>query len=76
MAILHRFYCILLSLIPDPVGEILANMTTKRSKAKVMEKILNLGLVEDRKDLYKRRGSKAARRSRRGRGGDSSDDGK
>ena len=51
-------------------------MTTKRSKGKVMEKILNLGLVEDRKDLYKRRGSKAARRSRRGRGGDSSDDGK
>ena len=56
------------------MGEIIANMSTKRSKAKVMEKILSLGLVEDRKDLYKKRGSKSGRRSRKRRGGDDSDD--
>ena len=42
----------------------------------MMEKILSLGLVEDRKDLYKKRGSKNRRKSRRGQGGDGSDDGK
>ena len=51
-------------------------MSAKRSKPAVMEKILSLGLVEDRKDLYKKRGSKNRRKSRRGRGGDGSDDGK
>ena len=48
-------------------------MSTKRSKAAVMEKILSLGLVEDRKQLYKKRGGKGRRKSRRGQ--DDSDEG-
>ena len=57
----------------DPVGEIISNMTTKRGKAAVMEKIVSLGLVDDRKQLYKRRGGKGRRKSRRGQ--DSGDEG-
>lgn len=39
----------------DPVGNIISNMSEKRSKAKVIEKLCALDLVSDRKDLYKRR---------------------
>lgn len=41
--------------ITDPVGNIISNMSEKRSKAKVIEKLCALDLVSDRKDLYKRR---------------------
>ena len=57
----------------DPVGEIIGHMTTKRGKAAVIEKILSLGLVDDRKQLYKKRGGKSRRKSRRGH--DSGDEG-
>ncbi|KAK3595063.1 hypothetical protein CHS0354_043159 [Potamilus streckersoni] len=43
----------------DPVGNIVSNMSIKRSKAKVIEKVLQLGLVEDRKQLYKKRSHKS-----------------
>ncbi|KAL3836515.1 hypothetical protein ACJMK2_021941 [Sinanodonta woodiana] len=46
----------------DPVGNIASNLSIKRSKAKVIEKVLQLGLVEDRKQLYKKR----SRKSRKG----------
>ncbi|XP_062584373.1 protein timeless homolog [Saccostrea cucullata] len=39
----------------DPVENIISNMTEKRSKSKVVEKLLSLELVSDRKELYKRR---------------------
>lgn len=39
----------------DPVGSIVGMMSVKRSKHKVIEKILELGLVMDRKELYKKR---------------------
>ncbi|XP_022340668.2 protein timeless homolog [Crassostrea virginica] len=39
----------------DPVGNIVSNLTEKRSKAKVIEKLCALDLVVDRKDLYKKR---------------------
>lgn len=45
----------LLKFVTDPVGNIVSNMEVKRSKGKVMEKILELELVEDRKELYKKR---------------------
>lgn len=52
----------LLKFVTDPVGNIVSNMEVKRSKGKVMEKILELELVEDRKELYKkRRGGKQKR---------------
>ena len=57
----------------DVLGNILNGMTEKRSKAKVIEKLMGLGLVQDRKELYKKRGKGGARR-RRGRHGNSDDD--
>ena len=39
----------------DPVGEIISRLTVSRSKPKVIEKILELNLVADRKELHKRR---------------------
>ncbi|XP_060068073.1 protein timeless homolog [Ylistrum balloti] len=39
----------------DPLGSIIAHMEVKRSKSKVIEKLFSLGLVKDRKELYKRR---------------------
>lgn len=41
--------------ISDPVGEIIANLTVARSKVKVVSKILELGLVSDKKELRKKR---------------------
>ena len=46
----------------DVVGAILPLLTVKRSKAKVVEKLLGLELVSDRKALYKRRQRKKAGR--------------
>ncbi|XP_053408285.1 protein timeless homolog isoform X2 [Mercenaria mercenaria] len=50
----------------DPVGAIIPEMCKKRSRPKIMEKLLSMGLVSDRKELYKKRGKSGARsRSRR-----------
>ncbi|XP_066299874.1 protein timeless homolog isoform X1 [Branchiostoma lanceolatum] len=46
----------------DPVGDIISEMTEKRSKKKVVEKLLALGLVSDRKDLYKKRRRKGGKK--------------
>ncbi|KAL4229316.1 hypothetical protein ACF0H5_012358 [Mactra antiquata] len=56
----------------DPVGSIMSEMCKKRSRPKIMEKLLSMGLVSDRKELYKKRG-KSGGRSRRGDNSDSSD---
>ncbi|XP_071101341.1 protein timeless homolog [Haliotis cracherodii] len=53
----------------DPLGNILSNLTNKRSKAKVIEKLINLSLVNDRKELYKKRKRKSDKA-----GSDSEDD--
>ncbi|XP_038077743.1 protein timeless homolog isoform X2 [Patiria miniata] len=61
----------------DILGNIMNGMTEKRSKAKVMDKLLGLGLVQDRKELYKKRGGGKggkAEKKRRGRRGNSDDD--
>ncbi|XP_072522600.1 protein timeless homolog isoform X2 [Salminus brasiliensis] len=39
----------------DILGNILKRLTAKRSKARVVDKMLSMGLVSDRKDLYKKR---------------------
>ncbi|KAL5009791.1 hypothetical protein ScPMuIL_012096 [Solemya velum] len=39
----------------DPVGNILENMTVRRGKAKVLDKILSMGLVHEKRELYKKR---------------------
>lgn len=43
----------------DIVGRIMDNMSLRRPKHRVVEKILELGLVEDRKQLRKKRAKKA-----------------
>ncbi|KAI4891573.1 hypothetical protein NFI96_016569 [Prochilodus magdalenae] len=40
---------------PYVLGNILKRLTAKRSRARIVDKILSLGLVSDRKDLYKKR---------------------
>uniref|UniRef100_A0AAR2M4H9 Timeless circadian clock n=1 Tax=Pygocentrus nattereri TaxID=42514 RepID=A0AAR2M4H9_PYGNA len=39
----------------DVLGNILKRLTAKRSRARVVDKILSLGLVSERRDLYKKR---------------------
>lgn len=39
----------------DVLGNILKRITAKRSRARVVDKILSMGLVSDRKELYKKR---------------------
>ncbi|KAI5614487.1 protein timeless-like isoform X1 [Silurus asotus] len=47
----------------DVLGNILQRLTAKRSKARVSDKIISMGLVSERKELYKkRRRSTAAKR--------------
>lgn len=39
----------------DTLGNIMKNITAKRSKARIIEKLISMGLVSDRKELYKKR---------------------
>ncbi|KAM5179479.1 protein timeless homolog [Mantella aurantiaca] len=39
----------------DTLGNIMKNITAKRSKARIIEKLISMGLVTDRKELYKKR---------------------
>ncbi|KAL1265399.1 hypothetical protein QQF64_003426, partial [Cirrhinus molitorella] len=39
----------------DVLGNILKRITAKRSRARIVDKILSMGLVSDRKDLYKKK---------------------
>lgn len=43
----------------DPVGAIHVELRVKRSKAKIKEKLLELGLAKDRKELRKKRSRKS-----------------
>lgn len=54
----------------------MSEMCKKRSRPSIIDKMLSLGLVEDRAQLYKKRARKsgAAGRSRRKRGSDDSED--
>uniref|UniRef100_A0A8C3PNX6 Timeless circadian regulator n=1 Tax=Calidris pygmaea TaxID=425635 RepID=A0A8C3PNX6_9CHAR len=51
----------------DVLGNIMKHLTARRSRARVVEKLLGLGLVSERKELYKKR-----RRKSHGPGQDSS----
>lgn len=50
---------VLLTFVSDPLGNIMSAMTVHRSKQRVIEKLLGLGLVNDRSELYKKRGKKS-----------------
>ncbi|XP_076866320.1 protein timeless homolog [Brachyhypopomus gauderio] len=39
----------------DVLGNVLMRLTAKRSRARIVDKILSMGLVSDRRDLYKKR---------------------
>ncbi|KAJ8307309.1 hypothetical protein KUTeg_015393, partial [Tegillarca granosa] len=39
----------------DPIGDIMSKLTIKRSKKKIIEKLLQLGLIDDRKEVYKKK---------------------
>uniref|UniRef100_A0ACB8EKW9 Uncharacterized protein n=1 Tax=Sphaerodactylus townsendi TaxID=933632 RepID=A0ACB8EKW9_9SAUR len=39
----------------DILGNVMRHITAKRSRARIIEKLLSLGLVSDRKELYKKR---------------------
>lgn len=39
----------------DVLGNIMRHLTARRSRARVVEKLLGLGLVSERKELYKKR---------------------
>ncbi|XP_074082471.1 protein timeless homolog isoform X2 [Macrotis lagotis] len=39
----------------DVLGHIMKNITAKRSRARIVEKLLSLGLVAERRELYKKR---------------------
>ncbi|KAJ6658106.1 hypothetical protein lerEdw1_001582 [Lerista edwardsae] len=43
----------------DILGNVMRHITAKRSKARIIEKLLSMGLVSDRKELYKKRKRKA-----------------
>lgn len=43
----------------------MSEMCKKRSRPKIIEKILSMGLASDRKELYKKRGKSGARSRRR-----------
>uniref|UniRef100_A0A673K173 Timeless circadian clock n=1 Tax=Sinocyclocheilus rhinocerous TaxID=307959 RepID=A0A673K173_9TELE len=47
----------------DVLGNILKRITAKRSRARIVDKILSIGLVSDRSDLYKKRNRSAPGRS-------------
>ncbi|KAG8452506.1 hypothetical protein GDO86_004335 [Hymenochirus boettgeri] len=42
----------------DILGNIMKNVTAKRSKARIIDKLISMGLVSDRKELYKKRRKK------------------
>ena len=42
-------------LLPDIVGDVLNNLSEPRSRQKLVEKIVELGLVRDRMELRKKR---------------------
>ncbi|KAG8510249.1 Protein timeless [Galemys pyrenaicus] len=44
----------------DVLGHIMKNITAKRSRARIVDKLLAMGLVADRRELYKKRLKKSA----------------
>lgn len=47
----------------DVVGEMLSNLSVSRSRRKLVEKVLELGLVSDRKELRRKRARKSGKGS-------------
>lgn len=49
----HLMVCLLS--FTDILGDILKKITAKRSRARVVDKLLSLGLVSERRELYKKK---------------------
>ena len=52
--------------LTDPLTDILANLKVKRSRPKVIEKLLELGLIQDKKEVMKKRKSKKGKKGKQG----------
>lgn len=65
-SVCHSYYCINASqsLSVDPVGDIMNNMTNKRSKPAIMKKLLEMGVVSDKRELYKKRSKNPSKKKR------------
>lgn len=46
-------------IVTDVLGNILKKITAKRSRARVVDKLLSMGLVSERRELYKKRSRSA-----------------
>ncbi|KAI0224463.1 hypothetical protein LSAT2_024531 [Lamellibrachia satsuma] len=49
-----------------PLMDILSNLKVKRSRPKVIEKLLQLGLIQDKKEVMKKRKSKKSKNGKKG----------
>jgi len=52
----------------DVLGDILKKSTAKRSRARVVDKLISMGLVSERRQLYKKRTSSGVPQKRSGKG--------
>jgi hypothetical protein len=43
----------------DPLGCIIDRLKVNRPKRRIIEKLLEMGLIQDRKELYKKRAKKS-----------------
>lgn len=49
--------------LTDVLGNIMKKLTAKRSRARVVDKLLSMGLVSERRELYKKRSRKSQAKS-------------
>lgn len=68
------YFNVLCKLI-DPMGEIISRMPRKRSKRTLIERLLYLGIIDDKKQCRKKRSKKSGDKSK-GSGDDGSSNGK
>lgn len=54
------------SAFTDVLGNIMKKLTAKRSRARVVDKLLSMGLVSERRELYKKRSRSAGKSTGKG----------
>lgn len=53
-------WLICIDLVSDPMACIMGRISVHRPKKRIIDKLIELGLVHDRKQLYKKRGAKSS----------------
>jgi hypothetical protein len=51
--------CIYISILTDPLGCIVDRLKVHRPKHRIIEKLMEMGLIQDRKELWKKRAKKS-----------------